>query len=464
MSELNITLSKKIFLLSDQENFSLFSGDFNPIHIDPIAARRTLTGQCVAHGMHCLIWALESLYLKEQLTASEVKVHFLKPIFLNKEIECKWDSQNNRISILTESVTLCIIDVTLGTIISFSMPPITRQAQSLYPDAISFNECLNFKNFPLKSIEGHILGNKLFPSFCIAYGQAILCDLGAASYIVGMKCPGLHSLFSSFKATFNIRRSKASFTSLECDERFRQIKLSFQGISTDAEIEAFYRPPPSLSESISIIDNQINNDEFKDVNALIIGGSRGLGATVAKIIAAGGGRVVITYHVGREDAESISNEITSWGGLCTPIQLNVYAHQNYKIDYAQFNQIYYFAAPNVSMKRSPGFDQALDLACRTIYIDAFKDICMNLIKIDSHTKVFYPSTVLIENAPKGFERFTQIKCDGEKLSEKLNSNEKIKILVRRLPPLPTDQNQSIVETQRANIVECLLPIVREMNK
>ena len=464
MLELDVTLAKKRFSLVDQENFSLFSGDFNPIHIDPIAARRLLTGQCIVHGMHCLIWALESLFIRNQLTVTEFKVRFLKPIFLNEEIFCNWNAQKSRISILTEGVTLCTIDVTVGNIIPLSIQPKGTQAQSQYPEEISFNECLNFKNYPLNSIEDPILGHKLFPSFCIAYGQTILCDLGAASYVVGMKCPGLHSLFSSFKATFNACRNEASFTSLESDERFRQVRLSFHGKSTDAEIEAFYRPPPSLSESISLISQQIDKKELQGVSALIIGGSRGLGATAAKIIAAAGGQVVITYHVGRADAEAICNEITNWGGLCRIIQFDVNENQNNSVDYTQFNQIYYFATPKVSAKRNNEFDQTQSVACRTIYVNAFKNICMNLIKIDSQTKVLYPSTVLIESIPKGFEHFARIKLDGEKLCEKLNLLGKIKVLVRRLPQLPTDQNQSIFETPLDNVVQCLLPIIREMNK
>ena len=42
--------------------------------------------------------------------------------------------------------------------------------------------------------------------------------------------------------------------------------------------------------------------EFANVRALVIGGSRGLGEITAKIIAAGGGDVWITYRRGKEDA------------------------------------------------------------------------------------------------------------------------------------------------------------------
>ena len=52
-------ISKKRFLLNDQVAFAHFSGDTTPIHVDKIAARRTLNGQCIVHSMHCLLWALD---------------------------------------------------------------------------------------------------------------------------------------------------------------------------------------------------------------------------------------------------------------------------------------------------------------------------------------------------------------------------------------------------------------------
>ena len=53
------TIASKVFSFSDQMNFANFSGDFNPIHVDPIFSRRTV-GQCVVHGIHSLMWALDS--------------------------------------------------------------------------------------------------------------------------------------------------------------------------------------------------------------------------------------------------------------------------------------------------------------------------------------------------------------------------------------------------------------------
>ena len=43
--------------------------------------------------------------------------------------------------------------------------------------------------------------------------------------------------------------------------------------------------------------------DFKDKNVLITGGSRGIGSTAAKLFAAAGANVIITYKSNRQAAE-----------------------------------------------------------------------------------------------------------------------------------------------------------------
>ena len=40
--------------IDSQTAFAKLSGDFNPIHLDPIFARRTIFGKVVTHCPHCL--------------------------------------------------------------------------------------------------------------------------------------------------------------------------------------------------------------------------------------------------------------------------------------------------------------------------------------------------------------------------------------------------------------------------
>ena len=53
-----IKIGEKIFSLDDQNKFSDLSGDYNPIHIDIVEARKTQNGRCIVHGVNGLLWSL----------------------------------------------------------------------------------------------------------------------------------------------------------------------------------------------------------------------------------------------------------------------------------------------------------------------------------------------------------------------------------------------------------------------
>ena len=55
-------LANVAFTESDQRWFAEASGDCNPMHMDAIAARKTQPGRPVVHGIHALLWALDSFF------------------------------------------------------------------------------------------------------------------------------------------------------------------------------------------------------------------------------------------------------------------------------------------------------------------------------------------------------------------------------------------------------------------
>ena len=89
-------MKKKQFTLENQLRFAKLSGDYNPIHIDKIAARRMIFGMPIVHGIHALLWALDTWLqnANETISISSIKVFFEKPIGLDEEISL---SINNEI-------------------------------------------------------------------------------------------------------------------------------------------------------------------------------------------------------------------------------------------------------------------------------------------------------------------------------------------------------------------------------
>jgi 3-oxoacyl-[acyl-carrier protein] reductase len=64
--------------------------------------------------------------------------------------------------------------------------------------------------------------------------------------------------------------------------------------------------------------NNLNSIQGK--SALVLGGSRGIGAAVARRLAAGGASVAITYVQGASAAEAVVDDITKAGGRAIAIQ------------------------------------------------------------------------------------------------------------------------------------------------
>ena len=72
-------------------DFARLSGDFNPPHVDPVAARRSPFGTNLVHGVHGLMWALDSLSAKigYPVAWQSLRATFYNPIFVGETAEAK---------------------------------------------------------------------------------------------------------------------------------------------------------------------------------------------------------------------------------------------------------------------------------------------------------------------------------------------------------------------------------------
>ena len=118
-----------------------------------------------------------------------------------------------------------------------------------------------------------------------------------------MKCPGINSVFAGFKIAFkpdsDLSDDSLSFKVKHIDERFSLARIGISNNVCTGEIEAIFRPMPIKQKSYQEIRGIIPHDLFSNQVALIIGGSRGVGEITAKLIAAGGGQVLVTYARGK---------------------------------------------------------------------------------------------------------------------------------------------------------------------
>jgi acyl dehydratase len=89
------------FSWEEQYKFAQLSGDVNPMHTDPLVARRLIFGKPVVHGIHILLWALNRSLSDEESPVELVKIKavFQGPLGLDEEVVCSVSTNGDKINI-----------------------------------------------------------------------------------------------------------------------------------------------------------------------------------------------------------------------------------------------------------------------------------------------------------------------------------------------------------------------------
>jgi NADP-dependent 3-hydroxy acid dehydrogenase YdfG len=319
--------------------------------------------------------------------------------------------------------------------------------------------------------------HRFFPQLSAAIGAAAVAEIVACSYVAGMEAPGLHSMLS--KLDVAIVRAAASdgiraglhYHVVYHDERFRKARIAVNGRSITGTLEAFVRVPPVEQASIQTIAVQVDAAEFEKMNALIIGGSRGLGELTAKLIAAGGGTSTITYAVGKTEAERIASQIREWGGdvQVLPYDVRIPAAPQLTGLSRPFTHLFYFATNAIFRPKKNLVSPPILADFITFYVLGFHEICLYLTQAEtahgSKLTAYYPSSVAVEERPAGMTEYAMAKAAGEQLCRDMNQFlPNLHVLTSRLPRLLTDQTAGIMPEKEIDPVSVLLPIVREMRR
>jgi NAD(P)-dependent dehydrogenase (short-subunit alcohol dehydrogenase family) len=255
------------------------------------------------------------------------------------------------------------------------------------------------------------------------------------------------------------------------DERFRKGRIAVSGRAIKGTLDVFVRVPPVDQFSMRSIIGRVTPNEFTGMDALVIGGSRGLGALAARIIAAGGGHATITYLVGKAEADCNVEEIQEYGGRARSMAFDVREPPEPQLRGLETTptHLFYFATCPILRSRKSIFSFHEFAALLQFYVQEFFNLCNCLLRFRSMKAatdrliVFYPSTVFIEETPAGLLEYAMAKAAGEQLCAGMNKSlSGIFVVSRRLPKIKTDQTASMIPEQYADGMLTLLPIVREL--
>jgi acyl dehydratase len=452
--------------------FAEQSGDWNPIHVDPIAARRLLAGAVVVHGMYILLWALESYCVHHGKAPQKVAVRFHRPILCGEAIRLQLEEESeteHRLLAYNQEDVVATIRVEGDCPMPNRVPPEYATPLRAVPAALQFPQLKGSAGTMALQARSEAIRLQ-FPRLAETVGLLPLVAIMATSRVIGMFCPGLSSLYSGAEYEFTGDDSSTALDWQVVRHTIAQapvrIKMTGGGISGYAD--AFVRPEPVSQPSLAQVAPRIEPGLCNGQVAWVIGGSRGLGELVSKLVGASGGHVVLTYHSGLHDAERVAAEITAHGGSSEIIHLDVHdpASISKLIESSRPpTQLYFFASSKITRPRHSIFDESLLGEFIETYVNSFARLVTTIKRIDcGPLKVFYPSTIFIDELPREFPEYAAAKSAGEALCSYLSKQiPNLEIVVRRLPRLPTDQTSGVIKIATSDPVAHLLPVVREMS-
>ncbi len=448
----------------------MLSGDFNPMHLDPLAARRTVAGAPVVHGIHAALWALETLVNAGYVQKSIAKLAVRFPKFTYAGAAAilhlaRMSDSSLKAKIVSDGVVTMTVDVIFGA-------PSTQTAHIRDVANIQIGSVPRTVDFTEASSQAGRLQcasvsrlARVFPSLAGLLGPNRVAAIAHLSTIVGMICPGLHSVFGELDLAVvdGGDGNGVSFQVENVDERVRMVELAFAGGGISGTATAFFCHPPVSQPDMDEILARVEPNEFSGITALVVGASRGLGALTAKAIAAGGGRVVLTYATGEADARTVAAEI---GEACSGVlRYDVTAEAVPQLAdlHGQIDQLYYFATPQIFRQKAEFFEPKRFTEFCRFYVVGFEAICSALGRRSAALKAFYPSSETLNEHHRDLLEYALAKGAGEVLCANMSRlRPNLNIVVKRLPRILTDQTASLIPVQTSDPINVILPIIREM--
>lgn len=450
-----------------QRAFVAASGDANPLHTDPIVARRLPFGRVAVHGVHLALDALDRLAAHTQQPPEQVRCTFRRSVGIDDELTTRITMVSDREArIVVEHDVWRVADLHVRLAPSDAGDETDDETDVGRPAAdVTIDGPVEVPVDELAGAAGSIdvfadldtLRDR-FPDLVDVAGPQRAAELLSLTRLVGMHVPGLHSLFSSFTVTFRHDDGvdRLHYAVERFDERFAKATIAVSGRSLAGELVAFVRPRP-IAPAIGAA--QPEPDEFAGQRWLVVGGSRGLGATTALLVAAGGGEVRLTYRVGADDADQLAMSI---GATAHPLDVTRPGPGVVALtaDGWQPTHLAYFASPPIFDGAPGSYSTRLEQRFRTIYVDGFEAVFAHL-DVARLRGVLWPSSEAVDHDVPGLAEYAAVKRLGEERCAALGrEHEHVLVSTPRLPRLRTDQTASFLPVDYDDAPTTLLAALR----
>ncbi len=214
----------------------------------------------------------------------------------------------------------------------------------------------------------------MFPAASGWLGPRRVAALAASTLLVGMVCPGLHSIYGGLTVDACDEpgpENRLGFRVAAADPRFRLVRLLIMGGGLVGTIDSFARTPPTPQAPSRELAGAVEPNEFA--------GGRSGGRRLARVgrgdrqVAGGGRSKGRDLPRRRHEAEAVARDIRAAGGICEALAYDAgqpAEPQLSRLDDAP-THAYYFATPPIYRAQSALFARARLDAFLEIYVDGF---------------------------------------------------------------------------------------------
>lgn len=321
------------FFLGDIELFSQASHDRNPLHICGEYARKSPFGDRVVFGVLAGLASLAHLRSRSGYALSRVRMQFKEAIFTDTKYWVKTeetDLVHANIRVMDGKRVLLIVNVEFEANSpeneSDSKPEYLEERPALPSQALEPEVLTKMDLFPGYAVEGDYSTVdsamvQLIDKFGLSgkgMGLVQAAVLMCCSYLVGMKIPGQQALLLELSIDFNnLHRVNINCPNLhykasviEFDQRFDLAKICLQITLADqtiacGEISTYLRPDPVSLDKTYLSKHLVPASKLRGKVALVIGGSRGLGAAISYALGVHGCTTYVNYSASDKEAKSL---------------------------------------------------------------------------------------------------------------------------------------------------------------
>lgn len=464
------------FDLGRQREFADLSGDHNPLHVDETEARRSQFGACVVHGVHLVLCALDSIDVEASSRLLRLDAVFRSAVLVGESANFEPSTRADG-----SIVVQVVVGSQVRSTITCTIAPLAGVDVRTRAAAVTSRELWPTSGVAVRGLDS-LAGvdgierlamntdtwSRMFPSVARWLDPVDAAFVLASTRVVGMKAPGQWALFRRLvieagEDTDTTFDDRIDFRVTAIDARFSMVSLVLEHGPRRGRAEVIVRVPPPEQVGLDEVRRRVPVGAFAGTTAVVIGGSRGLGELTAKVLAAGGAEVAITYRSGAADADRVVREL---GGSARSFEFDADDPDSRglaAITKMRPTMVAYFATPVIA-KQPPGrFDVDVYRRFTSVYLDGFVRVLAAANAGGALDKVFAPSSSFVDDAPTGFAEYRAAKLALESLADGWSrTHPSQKVVVPRLPPLLTDQTVARLGSVEVDNLGVLLPAVREL--